>query len=127
MMKIRYIMTMVAACSLAACQSGSVSEPSVSPQAVNAQNVPSKEQRFECQNGMTAVVKYLGHDTISLAVDTIGAQTQLTQAVSGSGERFVNDKGFYNKATEWHQKSSLGHLTFSDPYDNVVEVSCSAK
>lgn len=141
MMNIRYLSAAVAACVLAACQSPTQTQTSTSVQptqpaqpapTVNASNqvsnpVLAKAQKFECKKGMTATVKYLGNDTISLAVDTIGAEIKLTQAVSGSGERFVNNNGFYNKTTEWHQKGNSGYFTFTDPYGNTVETSCSAK
>lgn len=139
MMNIRYLSAAVAACVLAACQSPMPIPTSTSVQPTQPAQpaahthsqvnnpVLAKAQKFECKKGMTATVKYLGNDTISLAVDTIGAEIKLTQAVSGSGERFVNNNGFYNKTTEWHQKGNSGYFTFADPYGNVVETSCSAK
>lgn len=139
-MNIRYLSAAVAACVLAACQSPTQNTTNVSTPTtqinqtaptVNTNTVSNpvlaKAQKFECKKGMTATVKYLGNDTISLVVDTIGAEIKLTQAVSGSGERFVNNNGFYNKTTEWHQKGNSGYFVFTDPYGNTVETSCSAK
>lgn len=136
-MKTRLLSVIAIACALTACQSaGTASSSTSTPAQPTVQGNTSgntvatttmKPQRFECKNGMTAVVKYLGNDTISLSVDTVGAEVKLSQAVSGSGERYTNSKGFYNKATEWHQKGNLGYLTLNDPYGNLVETSCSAK
>lgn len=152
-MNIRYCSVIAAALALAACQSpmqtSTASSTSVQQPMQPAANAPahhtpaptpavattpaaSKEkiahtQKFECKKGMTATVKHLGNDTISLAVDTIGAEIKLTRVVSGSGVRYLNDKGFYNKSTEWHQKGKEGHLTFKDPYGNEVETVCATK
>ncbi len=134
-MNIRYLSAIAATCVLAACQSTTTTpaqpqiptQPTITTPPVTQTTPNLKPQRFECKNGMTVNVKYVGNDTVSVAVDTIGSEVKLTQAVSGSGERYVNNKGFYNKTTEWHQKGNLGHLTFTDPYGNTVEASCAVK
>ena len=45
-------------------------------------------KRFECDNGMTATVKY-GSGAINLAVDTMGKSAVLNQAMSASGVVFL--------------------------------------
>ncbi|MDO4434650.1 MAG: MliC family protein [Alysiella sp.] len=85
-------------------------------------------QSFECANGATVQVHNAGKDKIHITVDTIGKTVVLSQASSGSGERYTSQKGFYNNATEWHQKGNkMGHLTFTDPYNNRVSTACDSK
>ena len=79
---------------------------------------------FRCDNGMNARVEYLGQDRIRIAVDTIGSATVLNRAVSGSGERYASKQGFYNHATEWHEKGGDAVFSFTDPYGNRVDTSC---
>ena len=79
---------------------------------------------FRCDNGMNARVECLGQDRIRIAVDTIGSATVLNRAVSGSGERYASKQGFYNHATEWHEKGGDAVFSFTDPYGNRVDTSC---
>lgn len=86
------------------------------------------DQVFTCQNGMTATVKHnVGEDKIRLHVDTIESSTILSLAPSGSGERYINAHGFYNKATEFHMKGKEAAFSFQDPYGNQVQTACYSK
>lgn len=86
-----------------------------------------KAQQFECQNGATVTLKRLGGDKVRLHVDTIGKSVVLKAAPTGSGERYIASKGFYKKGTEFAFKGKDAHLTFNDPYKNVVETACRGK
>ncbi|ULJ69517.1 MliC family protein [Wielerella bovis] len=94
-----------------------------------AQAAPKKVtgQKFECKNGATVTMKRLGGDKVRVYVDTIGASTILRAAPTGSGERYISNRGFYKKGTEFQVKGKDAHLIFNDPYKNVVETSCRRK
>lgn len=86
------------------------------------------DQVFTCRNGMTATVRHnVGEDKIRLYVNTVESSTILSLAPSGSGERYTNANGFYNKPTEFHFKGKEGHLSLQDPYGNKVNTSCRSK
>lgn len=92
-----------------------------------AHAAPKKVQKFECKNGATVTLKQLSTDKVRIHVDTIGASTVLKAAPTGSGERYISNKGFYKKGTEFHRKGKDAHLIFNDPYKNVVETACKSK
>ena len=147
-MKIKYFALTAAVVALAACTSNNFSS-SAQPQhqhqhhehaghshshSHNVAHLNSGDSRvFSCQNGMTATVKYTiderngQNNAVNVSVDTISNSVNLPQAVSGSGVRYASDRGFYNKATEWHEKAGEAYFAFTDPYGNKVETSCNAK
>lgn len=96
-------------------------------QAAPKKAAAQKVQKFECENGATVTLKRLSTDKIRLHVDTIGASTVLKAAPSGSGERYISNRGFYKKGTDFHFKGKQAHLIFNDPYKNVVETACTGK
>lgn len=81
-------------------------------------------QRFSCQNGLAVHVRHLGGDRLELRLD--GKQAVLTQAVSGSGERYVANQGLFGRGAEWHQKGNEASFRFVDPYGNAVSTACRA-
>ncbi|ULJ62688.1 MliC family protein [Wielerella bovis] len=142
-MKIKYFMIVSAFAALAACTNNPnntsapaqpvKTETSASTQ-TQANNLNSGDSRvFVCENGMTANVTYMideredKENAIHLNVDTIGTSAHLTQKVSASGERYAADKGFYDKATEWHEKGGEAYFEFTDPYGNKTETTCNVK
>ena len=86
-------------------------------QAMNPKVGGSK--RFECDNGMTATVKY-SSGAINLSVDTMGKSAVLNQAVSNSA--------FYGNPAEWHEKAGReAYFEFSGSDGGVVNTNCVAK
>lgn len=84
-------------------------------------------KRFECDNGMTATVKY-GSGAINLAVDTMGKSAVLNQAMSASGVRYASDSAFYGNPAEWHEKAGReAYFEFSGSDGSVVNTNCMAK
>ena len=74
-------------------------------------------KRFECDNGMTATVKY-GSGAINLAVDTMSA----------SGVRYASNSAFYGNPAEWHEKAGReAYFEFSGSDGSVVNTNCMAK
>lgn len=83
------------------------SQPQQKPHSNTHQKPPSHQghtQHFECDNGLTAIVKYLNADQIHLTVQNY--QAVLTLAPSASGARYVTDKGLFGYGGEWHQKGT---------------------
>lgn len=81
-------------------------------------------RRFSCQNGLYVNIHRLDNDRIELRLDD--KRAVLTAAVSGSGERYVGNKGLFGTGAEWHQKGDSGQFSFNDPYGNAVSTSCRA-
>ncbi|QMT31752.1 MliC family protein [Alysiella filiformis] len=86
------------------------------------------DQVFSCRNGATLTVRHnVGTDKIRLFVNTIESSTILSAAPAGSGVRYTNDNGFYNRPTEFHFKGKEGNFSFQDPYGNKVNTTCRSK
>ena len=84
-------------------------------------------KRFECDNGMTATVKY-SSGAINLSVDTMGKSAVLNQAVSASGVRYASHSAFYGNPAEWHEKAGReAYFEFSGSDGGVVNTNCVAK
>ena len=84
-------------------------------------------KRFECDNGMTATVKY-SSGAINLSVDTMGKSAVLNQAVSASGVRYASNSAFYGNPAEWHEKAGReAYFEFSGSDGSVVNTNCMAK
>ena len=83
---------------------------------------------FACSNGMRAFVRHLGNDRIELQLTDHGSpgvkSAVLTQAVSGSGERYVGNTGLFGRGGEWHQKGASAYLSFTGVHGQSIEVSC---
>lgn len=129
MKKIAFLAT-AAAFALGACASQPAAQTQTPNAPIAAPTAASTlpDQVFTCKNGMTATVKHnAGEDKIRLYVNTVESSTILSLAPSGSGERYTNANGFYNKPTEFHFKGKEGHLSLQDPYGNKVNTSCRSK
>ena len=82
-------------------------------------------QSFECQNGLAVTVRNLDTNRIELSLDD--KRAVLSSAVSGSGERYVANRGLFGKGAEWHQKGGEAFFSFVDPYGNKVDTSCNQR
>ena len=84
-------------------------------------------KRFECDNGMTATVKY-SSGAINLSVDTMGKSAVLNQAMSASGVRYASNSAFYGNPAEWHEKAGReAYFEFSGSDGSKVSTTCVAK
>ncbi len=84
-------------------------------------------KRFECDNGMTATVKY-SSGAINLSVDTMGKSAVLNQAMSASGVRYASNSAFYDNPAEWHEKAGReAYFEFSGSDGSKVSTTCVAK
>ena len=82
----------------------------------------SGASKFECDNGLTVYVQNLDNDQVKLRVD--GREAVMTQAPSGSGERYVADTGLWSKGGEWHQKGSQAHFSYTGVHGNQGSTAC---
>lgn len=119
---------LMSACASSSPQQNNSTKPSAPLPSPSAASTAADEV-FHCRDGRTATVKYnVGEDKIRLYVDTIESSAILSLAPSGSGSRYINTNGFYNKPTEFHYKSGKeGNLSFQDPYGNKVNTACYVK
>lgn len=81
-------------------------------------------QKFECNNGLTVHVTHLGNDQIELNTQTYSAT--LTQAPSGSGERYTATQGLYGYGGEWHQKGNQAHFSYKGVHGANGATTCNA-
>ena len=128
----------VSAVALAACAGSENPAANNGPRDSAMDNMPMQQQqamnpkvggtkRFECDNGMTATVKY-GSGAINLAVDTMGKSAVLNQAVSASGVRYASNSAFYGNPAEWHEKAGReAYFEFSGSDGSKVSTTCVAK
>ena len=82
-------------------------------------------QSFECENGLSVTVRNLDTNRVELSLDD--KRAVLSSAVSGSGERYVSNRGLFGKGAEWHQKGSQAFFSFVDPYGIKVDTSCNQR
>lgn len=80
------------------------------------------QTKFECDNGLTVRVQHLGNDQVKLSVDN--REAVMTQAPSGSGERYVATTGLWSKGGEWHQKGSQAHFSYTGVHGNQGSTVC---
>lgn len=87
-----------------------------------AQNHQVTTEKFECNNGLTVTVVRMTPEQIQLTTQQYRAV--MTQAVSGSGERFVATQGLYGYGGEWHQSGDEAHFSYKGVHGNHGETSC---
>lgn len=128
----------ISALALAACAGSESPSANNDPRDSAMGNMSMKQQqamspkvdgskRFECDNGMTATVKY-SSGAINLSVDTMGKSAVLNQAVSASGVRYASNSAFYGNPAEWHEKAGReAYFEFSGSDGGVVNTNCVAK
>ena len=128
----------ISALTLAACAGSESPSANNDPSDSAMGNMSMKQQqamspkvggskRFECDNGMTATVKY-SSGAINLSVDTMGKSAVLNQAVSASGVRYASNSAFYGNPAEWHEKAGReAYFEFSGSDGGVVNTNCVAK
>ena len=68
---------------------------------------------------LSVTVRNLDTNRVELSLDD--KRAVLSSAVSGSGERYVSNRGLFGKGAEWHQKGSQAFFSFVDPYGNKVD------
>lgn len=104
-----------------------------SPSALAAPNAASEPtaqnthtESYVCNNGMTVHTRYqeAGEENakVNLRVDALNASAILTEAVSGSGVRYVGQLGTHQ--AEWHEKNGEAAFAFSDTQGKNVETVC---
>ncbi|OFJ59443.1 hypothetical protein HMPREF2858_07055 [Neisseria sp. HMSC073B07] len=80
---------------------------------------------FSCENGLSVDVRNLNNDQLELRLDD--KRAVLSSDVSGSGSRYTSNRGLFGKGAEWHEKNGEASFSFTDPYGNHVETSCSVR
>lgn len=80
---------------------------------------------FSCENGLSVDVRNLNNDQLELRLDD--KRAVLSSDVSGSGSRYTSNRGLFGKGAEWHEKNGEASFSFTDPYGNRVETSCSVR
>ena len=128
----------ISALALAACAGSESPSANNDPSDSAMGNMSMKQQqamspkvggskRFECDNGMTATVKY-SSGAINLSVDTMDKSAVLNQAVSASGVRYASNSAFYGNPAEWHEKAGReAYFEFSGSDGSKVSTTCVAK
>ena len=130
-MKVKALLAIAAAMSLAACAAPEAYRHDHGQRHEHnhdhgrAHDHDTRVQSFSCENGLSVQIRNLSTDQVELRLDDKVAT--LSSAVAGSGERYVANQGLFGKGAEWHQKGSEAFFGFTDPYGNKVETSCSAR
>lgn len=103
------IMTLVAVCAVAlsGCAVGSMTNGNAN---TGASTIST--QHFVCNNGLDVAIKRLGNDQIELTTSPDVKRAVLTQAPSGSGERYVASTGLWGNGGEWHQKGGTAYFEY---------------
>lgn len=113
MKKIAIPMAILALTALAGCASkpATTSTNQTSSPTVNTPSVATVKN-FTCQNGIDVSVRHLGNNQIELTTSPDVKRAVLTQAVSGSGERYVTNSGLWGNGGEWHQKGNTAYFEY---------------
>lgn len=67
--------------------------------------------RYSCDIGLDVTVRHLGNSQIELTTSD-GKRGVLTQAVSGSGERYTTNQGLWGNGGAWHQKGGQAYFEY---------------
>ncbi|OSI16207.1 hypothetical protein BWD09_07645 [Neisseria dentiae] len=84
----------------------------------------ARSTRYSCRNGLSVAIRQLDSDRIELRLDD--KRTVMTIAPSGSGSRYVSNRGLFGTGAQWHEKGGSAMFDFTDPYGNEVETTCRA-
>ncbi len=82
----------------------------------------AQSSRYSCRNGLSVAIRRLDSDRIELRLDD--KRTVMTIAPSGSGSRYVSNRGLFGTGAQWHEKGGSAMFDFTDPYGNEVETTC---
>ncbi|WP_373795799.1 MliC family protein [Neisseria dentiae] len=88
----------------------------------NRNSKASQGTRYSCRNGLSVSIRQLDSDRIELRLDD--KRTVMTIAPSGSGSRYVSNRGLFGTGAQWHEKGGSAMFDFTDPYGNEVETTC---
>lgn len=124
-MKSLFIAGTIASLALVGCTTpNSTTQPNnQQTQATVTKSAPTT-QKFECNNGLSVHITHLGNDQIELNTQTYRAT--LTQAPSGSGERYTATQGLYGYGGEWHQKGNQAHFSYKGVHGANGATTCNA-
>lgn len=110
---------------LAGCASNPA--PNTITKSGSIQNSMVSTQQFTCDIGLDVAVKHLGNGQIELSTSD-GKRGVLTQAVSGSGERYTTNTGLWGHGGEWHQKGSEAYFEYVGVHGGKAKsTSCTTK
>lgn len=104
--------------------SSTTSSASHTTSSVAKNEAVSRNETFECRNGMTVSLTQNNVNSLSISVDTNNSSATLHRTQAASGELYTNKQGLNGKNTEWHEKGGEAVFEFSDPYGNVTETVC---
>ena len=104
--------------------SSTTSSASHTTSSVAKNEAVSRNETFECRNGMTVSLTQNNVNSLSISVDTNNSSATLHRTQAASGALYTNKQGLNGKNTEWHEKGGEAVFEFSDPYGNVTETVC---
>lgn len=106
------IAIVVAGLMMVGCASKPASTQTSTATAPVATPVSASVQKFSCNIGLDVTIKHLGNDQIELTTSPDVKRAVLSQAPSGSGERYVTNTGLWGNGGEWHQKGGEAHFSY---------------
>lgn len=102
----------VAVLALAGCAGKNTTKPTTTTPSVNNPTTTASVRHFSCDAGVDVAVKYLGNSQIELTTSPDVKRAVFSQAVSGSGERYVGNTGLWGNGGEWHQKGNQANFSY---------------
>lgn len=133
-MKVKALLILASALSLAACAAPNSPPPHRHDDGHRHDRADRQQGRpdrmanvrtFSCENGLSVQVRNLNSEQLELRLDD--KRAVLSSAVAASGERYTASSGLFGRGAEWHQKGGEAFFGFTDPYGNQVETSCRAR
>ncbi|MDO4427754.1 MAG: MliC family protein [Moraxella sp.] len=123
---------MMTGCANTSTNTNSTTPVTTTPSSTNTTKVapvsPMAAQTFSCNIGLDVTVKHLGNDQIELVTSPDVKRAVLTQAPSGSGERYVTSTGLWGQGGEWHQKGNEAHFSYVGVHGGTPKSAvCTAK
>lgn len=112
---------------LTACAGTTTSKPTTSPASTPAAQAPAQTatvRQFDCNTGLSVLVKYLNDEQVAVQVQNYTATLNIAPAASGS--RYVATQGLFGFGGEWHEKGNMGLLSAKNVHGSPIQMTCQA-
>lgn len=112
---------------LTACAGTTTSKPTTSPASTPAAQAPAQTatvRQFDCNTGLSVLVKYLNDEQVAVQVQNYTATLNIAPAASGS--RYVATQGLFGFGGEWHEKGNMGLLSAKNVHGTPIQMTCQA-
>ena len=117
-------LALLTACTGTTTSKPAVTTPASTPVAAKTAQTQTTVRQFDCNTGLSVLVKYLNDEQVAIQVQNYAATLNIAPAASGS--RYVSTQGLFGFGGEWHEKGNLGMLAAKNVHGKPIEMTCQA-